>query len=324
MRNPSSTRFTLRKNHFSGFIQRRLGYIFISSSVQDSVQNIDVLTSFCNDHSLLLLSHKKRSHSNLGQNFWKFNCSLIRNELSVLRMKKHIENIISSLDSVFNHPMKREFLRYEVRKFTISFSENETESMREKKLHLEKKLKLVEGKLNCNEAKDGYNICKENLGVIYDEIANGIKIRSRCGWYELGEKSNKFFLNLQKYRASHNSIRKVIHDAQEITDHKKVNNHIFSFYKKRSEERQQNDSKKLLEVLNDIPTSSLTGEQKKICEGKLTKKEIYQSLIIMESNKSPGNDGLTKEFYCSFWNEIKNIFINRESRCLKALSTSQR
>ena len=46
----------------------------------------------------------------------------------------------------------------------------------------------------------------------------------------------------------------------------------------------------------------------------------------MENNKSPGNDGLTKEFYCTFWNEIKDIFINslRESKYLKTLSTSQR
>ena len=25
----------------------------------------------------------------------------------------------------------------------------------------------------------------------------------------------------------------------------------------------------------------------------------------MENNKSPGNDGLTKEFYIRFWNEVK-------------------
>ena len=46
VKNPSSTRFTFRKSHFSGFIQRRLGYIFISNSIQESVQNIDVLPSF--------------------------------------------------------------------------------------------------------------------------------------------------------------------------------------------------------------------------------------------------------------------------------------
>ena len=84
-------------------------------------------------------------------------------------------------------------MKHEIRKFTKSFSRNKDKSIREKKLNLEKKLKLLEGKLNCNETKDEYNACKENLNVIYDEVANGIKIRSRCTWYELGEKLNKFF-----------------------------------------------------------------------------------------------------------------------------------
>ena len=153
---------------------------------------------------------KKLSHTNLWKNFCKFNCSLIHNEFYVLKMKKYIENIISSFSSDFNHQMKYEFLKYEIRKFSISFLKNKTKSMREKKSHLEKKLKLFEGKLNCSEAKDEYNLCKKNLNVFYYEIAN-----------ELGEKSNKFFLNLEKYRTHHNAIRKVIHDAQEITDHKK-------------------------------------------------------------------------------------------------------
>ena len=41
----------------------------------------------------------------------------------------------------------------------------------------------------------------------------------------------QFFLNLEKYHASYNTIRKVIHNAPEVTDLKK-NNHIFSFYEK--------------------------------------------------------------------------------------------
>ena len=126
----------------------------------------------------------------------------------------------------------------------------------------------------------------------------------------LGRNLISFFLNLEKYRASHNTMRKVIHDAQEITDHQKINNHIFLFYKKLFEERLQNDSKKLLEILKDIPIPSLTEQQKKSCEGELLAKEIYQSLMSMENNKSPVYDGLMKEFYYTFWNKIKNIFIN--------------
>ena len=76
----SSKHFTFRKNHFSGFIQRWLHCIFISNSLQESVPNVDVLPSFCSDHWSLLLSCRNISHSNLGKNFSKFNCSLIYNE----------------------------------------------------------------------------------------------------------------------------------------------------------------------------------------------------------------------------------------------------
>ena len=54
VRNPLSTPFinlyplfTFRKNHISGFIKRRLEYIFVSNSVQKSVENIDFLLFFC-------------------------------------------------------------------------------------------------------------------------------------------------------------------------------------------------------------------------------------------------------------------------------------
>ena len=44
------------------------------------------------------------------------------------------------------------------------------------------------------------------------------------------------------------------------------------------------------------------------------------------SNKLPGNDGLAKEFYETFWDELKNSFINSIKLAYqkKALSTSQR
>ena len=91
---------------------------------------------------------------------------------------------------------------------------------------------MLERKLDCNKTKDEFNVCKENLYVIYDEIAISVKIKNRGNLYELGEKSNKLFLNLKKYRINHNIIRKVIHNAQEVTDNTNINNHIFSLCKK--------------------------------------------------------------------------------------------
>ena len=37
---------------------------------------------------------------------------------------------------------------------------------------------------------------------------------------------------------------------------------------------------------------------------------LRNSLKSIQNDKSPGNDGLTKEFYVTFWNELKEIFVD--------------
>ena len=56
---------------------------------------------------------------------------------------------------------------------------------------------------------------------------------------------------------------------------------------------------------NTIPFPKLTKEKSKILDGGITEKELFIALKSMKNNKSLGNDGLTKEFYITFWNEVK-------------------
>ena len=53
--------------------------------------------------------------------------------------------------------------------------------------------------------------------------------------------------------------------------------------------------------------------RKKLCEEDLTEKHLYDSLTSKQNNKSTGSDGLTKELYQTFWNEMKAIFVDSVS-----------
>ena len=92
--------------------------------------------------------------------------------------------------------MASEYIKYEIRKYSISFSKQYAKDKPTKTFILEKKLKQLEGNVNFNFDKH-YLECNNNLEQTYQEKANGIKIRSKCDWYEFGEKSSNFFLNLK-------------------------------------------------------------------------------------------------------------------------------
>ena len=150
-----------------------------------------------------------------------------------------------------------------------------------------------------------YNDCKTQLEQIYKIKANGIKTRSKCEWCEHGEKSSRFFLNLEKSRAIQGQVRTVIYNDKETNDETEINNHIYSFLNYLYKETLSFSSNNLETYLNAISFPKLTKEKSKTLDGGITEKELLIALQSMKNNKSPGNDGLTEEFYITFWNEVK-------------------
>ena len=86
---------------------------------------------------------------------------------------------------------------------------------RKQREELETTLKLLEKSLSSEENQFLYDKCSRDLEEIYDNIAEGIRIRSRCQWYEEGEKSSKFFLSLKKFNGMQSQIRQIIVNDQE-------------------------------------------------------------------------------------------------------------
>ena len=154
-------------------------------------------------------------------------------------MKQHISEVKIQFNPAFGNKahLQWEFLKYEIWKFTIEFSKNKAKLKREKLSRLEVKLTELEQNLSNDETKEHYNAYRGEINEINNEISNSIKIRSRCDWYKFGEKS-KFFLTIEKRRATKNTVRKVLSNEQEITELSKINTHIYQFYQQFYMEKQ--------------------------------------------------------------------------------------
>ena len=76
----------------------------------------------------------------------------------------------------------------------------------------------------------------------------------------------------------------------------------------------------------DILLPTLNQEKKKVCDKEISEQEVILVRKSFSNDKSPGNDGLAKELYESFWEELRQPFMNslNQAKVSKKLVTSQR
>ena len=87
IRNPKHQNFTFRQNHSTGFIERRLDYIFVSNRLQEFVNYIDALPVISTDHSPVMISVSNDNSDNNNRSLWKYNSFLVDDEFYVDNMK---------------------------------------------------------------------------------------------------------------------------------------------------------------------------------------------------------------------------------------------
>ena len=92
---------------------------------------------FVADQSSVLFCLSKEKSAIRGNGFWKFNSSLTKDQNYIIEIKKMISNFCSENESLFNGQLKWDFLKYEVRKFTIRYMKHVAKEKRQQRINLE-------------------------------------------------------------------------------------------------------------------------------------------------------------------------------------------
>ena len=194
-----------------------------------------------------------RKDENKGNELWKFNNSLSMNSDFQTKMKFHIKSTLETLEieGIRDPQVRWEFLKYEIRKFSIEFSKLQAQNTKKEKMFLENKLKKLENNTNCMENLE-YIDCRNKLDKIYEQKINGMRIRSKCDWYEYGAKSSEFFLNLEKSRAVQSTTQSITKNKK-LTCHIRINQELFDFYKGLFSENLNLSKNEIMQFLNLAP-----------------------------------------------------------------------
>ena len=301
VRNPDVKRLTWRNKN--PFIQRRLDYFILSEGLQDSIEIMDMIPSVQSDHSVLKLKITPINERTRGPSSWKFNNSLVHDSNFVEQMKLKIPPTYQESLELSDARGSCEYMEYKMREFSMTFSKQKAYQRKKRRLFLDNRVKTLETKLatsSDDEIVEQYDMAKNELELIYDYITEGMILRSKASWYEHGEKSIQYFLNLEKRNKAKSQLRRIfISENVETTNLDQIMQSLKSFYSTLYKRRSEKSEAECLDFLGDLNIPKLSDDDRTSCEGKLTLNEYWEALKSMGCSKSPGNDGLTKKF-CVF------------------------
>ena len=181
IQNPKTKCFTFTQHHTTGFIQRRLDYFFISNQLQETVRKTDTLAAFTSDHYPLIFNLSMNQDETRGKGLWKFSNSLALNSDFVDKMLANTQKNLDK-ENLTDDQARWEYIKYEIRKFSIKLSKLLSNNTKTEALLLKKTLKLLECTANYLDNSE-YISGKSKLDQFYEEKVSGIRIRSKCDWY---------------------------------------------------------------------------------------------------------------------------------------------
>ena len=232
IRNPETKRFKCcRKTPFK---QRRLDYFLISACLQEAVQTIEIIPSVQSDHSTLKLNFCNVQNEARGRGCWKFSNSLTQDKEFVEAMKNAIPNFCKCASSFDDPIMKWEFVKYKCRDLSRKISIEKSRERKSRCVEMENRLAELENIITTNFSEEVitvYNNCKSDLESLHNYIKEGIIMRSKSNWYEFGEKSSKYFLNLEKRNKAKLHVCTIImENNSEISEPQAILLRIKEFY----------------------------------------------------------------------------------------------
>ena len=298
--------------HTGKFQFSRIDFWLSSSHFQDSIESVDIFSSIRSDHSAISLGISCKPQPR-GPGFWKFNTSLLQDSNYVNMIDHLFESLMLEEKDFDNVSSFWEWTKYNIRKHTVTFSKRKSFMLRKEEIDLQnevEKARVSFEQCPSNENKLKLLKVKRKLEDIYDKKVEGSALRAKVRCFEQGEKSTKYFLNLEKRNYSKKVVQKVLVNGNLLTSPKDILKAQYQFYQSLyAKDESFCSTEKINDFLAGIKIQPLDEHLRQSCEGEITELECDQVLKSFQNGKSPGNDGIPVEFYKQFWSRLKPLLV---------------
>ena len=211
-------------------------------------------------------------------------------------------------DTNMDPHQKLEFLKMSIRSSALEISANEKKRSDKEMKDLKDEITFWQRAYENDKTSNFSSLAMSNLNILFskrDKLLNDrgeyLSQRVKTKWYQEGEKSTKYFLNLQRARARKTEMHELMDGDQSVTDSGEIKKYVERFYKnlyEKGDSKMCNDSeaKDFLKLLGSINVDQST----KLDEA-ITEHELLETLKTC-SDSAPGPDGIPYSIIKLTWN----------------------
>ena len=307
--NPTQKVFTWHRTNprcVNGVSRARLDRFYLPVGLMPSFHKCTILACSLSDHDAVYFELKSPQSRRTGSAYWHFNNSLLddKNYQDIVlhfwsdwKLRKNdFDNILMWWDAGKSH----------IRIITQMYGKKKAAEKRASFLKLNNTLDKLHALSSCSsDTIQEMNTKKNELNNLLKYEAKGALIRSRFKLIQETDTSSSFFYNLEKSNSSRKRITRIrLPSGRTTVDESEIKNHVHSFYKKLY-------SLTPIDCVSDELTSNikcLDENDQKDLDAPFSLEELTQAVKHLGKGKTAGMDGLTTEFYQTFWPILKNDF----------------
>lgn len=202
----------------------RLDMFFMVQGLANNVSKSIMQTGFQSDHSFVIMDLSFSEHIR-GPGYWKFNVEHLHDPKFVKAMNAIIEE--SQQGNQLDNRSQWQKTKGAMIQFCKQYSIDKAKERNQIITELEKSAADIKSKIEGSKEIDPLDLQLQNdiqgqLQAFIEEKTKGALIRSRNCYYELGERSYKYFFALEKCNAKRKTMRKVKNSAGQIIHDPKV------------------------------------------------------------------------------------------------------
>ena len=312
--------------HTNGTSRSRIDRIYISPDLQGKVLSSAFENVFCSDHKITKLNFAQDIDTGPGQ--WIFNNTLLGDQNFVEGIKDIISDYNLHKNTFLDAKELWEILKQNFSSYSKNYSRQNARNQRKEYNLLKEKIDVLESipkEEVCEGVVNALANLKSQEKVYLEKKLEGSILRAKAPHIEPNEKDISYYARLEKISGEKNQIY-CLQDSQNRLKQgtENVKKIVYDFYSNLyTKEAECNVTQDFF--LNKVNVR-LSDEDRNELDKDLSIQEISKSMSSLQNRKSPGSDGLTKEFYDYFWPDLKDLYFDclKECKLSKKLTDSQK